>query len=105
MLAVYVHPWASVNVTVYVPAVRPIAVAVPCGGTVFHDIVYGAVPPATPLIVAVPLLPPGQLTLVAVSGLAVMAEGAVIVTLQVVVHRLASVTITVYVPAVKPTAV
>ena len=95
MLDVYIQPLASVTVTVYVPAVSPVAVVVPCGGTEFHDITYGAVPPATPLIVAVPLLPPRQLTLVAVSGSAVMAVGAVMVTLHEVVHRFASVTITV----------
>jgi len=33
------HPLASVTVTVYVPAVNPVAVWVVCAGAVFHEYV------------------------------------------------------------------
>jgi hypothetical protein len=36
-VAVEVQPFASVTVTVYVPAVRPVAVAVSCAGVVLHE--------------------------------------------------------------------
>ncbi len=61
------------------------------------------VPPA-PNADAEPLLPPLQLTLFTVV-LAVTAVGWVMVTLVVAVHELASVAVTVYVPAVNPEVV
>ena len=57
-------------------------------------------PPAE--TVAVPLLPPLQLTFVWAEMLAVNTGGWVIVTPEVLVHPLLSVTVTVHVPAVKP---
>ena len=39
VVAVVVHPLASVTVTVYVPAVKPVAVCVVCTGVVFHEYV------------------------------------------------------------------
>ena len=54
---------------------------------------YAVVPPVT-LAVADPLAPPLQLTLVPVT-LALSAVGSVTVALAVVVHALASVTVTV----------
>ena len=52
-----VHRFASVTVTVYVPAIKPVAVAVFCAGVVFQEYVYGPVPFA-PAAVAVPELLP-----------------------------------------------
>ena len=37
IVAVLVHPFESVIVTIYVPAHRPLAVAVVCAGVVFHE--------------------------------------------------------------------
>ena len=51
--------------------------------------------------VAVPLLPPKQLTGVA-EQIAVNSDGVPTVDEQVAVHPFASVTVTVYVPAVNP---
>ena len=36
-LAVWVHRLASVTVTIYVPAISPVAVTVVWAGTVFHE--------------------------------------------------------------------
>jgi hypothetical protein len=91
-----VHPFASITVTVYVPAVRPVAVAV-VWLLIDHRYVIGAVPPVA-VAVALPLLPPAQetfTTLVVTVGplrLITVAEA-------VFVQPLASVTVTVYVPA------
>jgi hypothetical protein len=83
-VAVLIHPFASVTVTVYVPAAKPVAVAVVCAGLEFHAYEYGAVPPAA-LTVAEPVVPFLQSTLV----LAVMAEvktaGSVTVAVAVAV--------------------
>ena len=38
-LVVFVHPLASVTVTVYVEALKPVAVTVVCAGTVLHEYV------------------------------------------------------------------
>lgn len=103
VLEVYIHPFASVTVTLYVPAVKPVAVVVPCAGEVLHKMVYGAVPPAIPLMVAVPLLPPAQLTLVLVNGFAVIALPAVMfIPVMMVSHRFASVTVMLYNPVANP---
>ena len=61
-LAVAVQLLASVTVTVYGPAISPVAVAVVCTGSVFHEYVYGPVPPAE-VAVAVPVAPPKHFTL------------------------------------------
>src|SRR5688572_30292071 len=101
MVAVAVHPLASVTVTVYVPAVRPVALAlVPPEGAQLYE--YAGVPPPA-VAVALPVFPPKQRTGVMVAE-TVSNVGCVIVTVAVLVHPLASVTVTVYVPAVKPVA-
>jgi len=88
---------------IYVPAARPVAVAVVCAGNVFHEYVYGPTPPAG-VAVAVPVDDPLHNTLTCVVP-TVSATGWVIVTLAVLIHRLASVTVTIYVPAARPVAV
>jgi hypothetical protein len=104
-LDVLVHEFASDTVTVYVPAVTPVMLAVVAKVAelveVLHAKVYGDVPP-DPLAVADPLLPPLQLMLVFTTELATTAVGSVMVTLDVLVHEFASDTVTVYVPAVTP---
>ena len=55
------HRLTSFTVTVYVPAAKPVAVAVVC--PLLQLYVYGDVPPEA-LTVAVPLLAPLQLALV-----------------------------------------
>ena len=57
--------------------------------------------PPVAVTLAVPLLPPKQLTGVALH-VAANCAGSVTIDSQVAVHPLASVTVTVYVPAVKP---
>ena len=59
--ALVVHPFASVAVTVYVPAARFENVPPACNGEPFIEYLTGAVPPEV-VRVAVPLLPPLQLT-------------------------------------------
>ena len=66
--------------------------------------VFVPVPPVAEAV-AEPSLPPLQLTFVGVPMEATTAVGSVIVTDSVSVHPLASVTVTVYVPAVKLDAV
>ena len=73
ILAVAVHPFASVTVIVYVPAENPVPVAlVPPIGV--HAYVYGLVPPP-PVTVALPLLPPLHNTLVDAPMVAVSKVG------------------------------
>mgnify|MGYP001571923378 CR=1 FL=1 len=98
-LDVLVHEFASDTVTVYVPAVTPVMLAVVV--ELLHAKVYGAVPPV-PLAVADPLFPPLQLMFVFTTELATTTAGSVMVTLDVVVQELASDTVTVYVPAATP---
>jgi hypothetical protein len=104
-LDVLVHEFASDTVTVYVPVVTPVMLDVVAKVAelveVLHAKVYGVVPPV-PLAVADPLLPPLQLTFVFANVDAANTAGSVIVTLDVLVHEFASVTVTVYVPAVTP---
>ena len=59
-----------------------------------HAKEYGAVPPV-PLAVAVPSLPPLQLTFVFATVDAANTAGSVMVALEVAVHELASDTVTV----------
>ena len=61
-------------------------------------------PPAG-IAVAVPVVPPKHATLTWVVVTVSAAAGWVIVTLAVAVQRFASVTVTVYGPAVRPVAV
>ena len=91
VLDVVVQLFASVTVTVYVPATRPLAVA--DVAELLHAKVYGDVPP-DPFAVAAPLLPPLQLTGV-FEALAANSTGSVMVTLDVLVQELASDTVTV----------
>jgi len=91
VLDVVVQLFASVTVKVYVPDTSPLAVAVVAA--LLHAKVYGAVPPV-PFAVAVPLLPPLQLTDV-FEALAANNAGSVMITLDVIVQELASDTVTV----------
>ena len=93
-----VHPFASVAVTVYVPAVRLLRVDVV--EPVFHKYEYPAVPFAANAV-ALPVAPPLHNTFV-VDGIdSVNKLGCVIVAVVDVVHPFASVAVTVYVPAVR----
>ena len=98
---VRVHPFASVTVTVYVPAHRPVADApVPPDGA--HEYVYGPTPPVATTD-ATPVHPPLHRTLVCV-GVSVMAGGAVMENVRVAVQPPEAVTVHVYVPAHNPVA-
>jgi hypothetical protein len=89
---VVVQPFASVTVTVYVPAQRPVVVAaVPPEGA--HEYVYGAVPPEA-TTVAEPVHWPLQ-RMFTCEPVVVIAGGCVIVYVLVIVHPFASVTVTV----------
>ena len=57
------------------------------------------------MAVAVPVAPPKHATSTWLVVTVSAAAGCVIVTFAVAVHRLASVTVTVYVPAISPVAV
>ena len=61
--------------------------------------------PPEGVMLAVPLLPPLQLTLVCEPTDVLIAPGSVIVYIRVAVQLLASVTVTVYTPAASPVAV
>jgi hypothetical protein len=102
-LAVPAHPLASVAVTIYEPAANPLAIEVVCTGVVFHEYVYGAVPPAA-TAVAEPSLPSLHITFTWVVE-TVTEAGSRIVTFVFAVQPLASVTVTVYGPADRPVAV
>jgi hypothetical protein len=92
VVAVTEHPFASVTVTVYVPAGRPVVVTpVPPEGAQVY--VYAPVPPPG-VTVAEPLFPPKQETLVVAEILAVTCAGCVIVAVVVTEDPLASVTVT-----------
>jgi len=93
-----VHPFASVAVTVYVPIVRLLIVAVVA--PVFHKYEYPPVPlDATE--VAEPVEAPLHNTFVVVGIDIANKLGCVIVADVDDVHPLASVAVTVYVPAVR----
>src|SRR6476620_2490278 len=62
-VAVAVNPLMSVTVTVYIPAMRPVAVCVVCTGVVFHEYVIGVAPPLG-VTVALPVACPLQATFV-----------------------------------------
>ena len=96
--------FASLTVTQCCPAAKPVLVAVVAPFA--HRKVYGAVPPE-PATVADPVDWPKQFTFTTVPELmvAVTALGCVSVTFDVAVHPLASVVVTLYVPAAKPLSV
>ena len=93
------QPLASVTVTVYVPAVTPVMLAVVAA--LLHTKVYGEVPP-DPIAVADPSLPPLQLMFVFTTELATTADGSVMVKETESEHPFASVIVTEYVPALNP---
>ena len=95
--------FASVTVTVYVPAVRPVAVAlVPPDGA--HEYVNGPVPPVI-VTVADPFPPPLHDTLVTDPMEGVPPAALETVTDAVAVQPFASVTVTTYGLAARPVAV
>ena len=100
-LSVSVQLFASVAVTVYVPADKP--VIVPPVPLLLHAYVFVPVPPVA-LAVADPSVAPLQLAFVP-EILALTDVGSSIVTLSVSLQPLASVAVTVYVPAAKPVIV
>ena len=63
------QPLESVTVTIYVPAMRFDAVCVTCAGLVFHEYVYGGVPPVGFDTVTLPLFHPKQPTFVTVEAM------------------------------------
>jgi hypothetical protein len=86
------QPFASVMVHVYVPATRPVAVAVFCTGEELHEYESGAVPPLA-ATVALPVLLPKQSTLVCEVTDPLIAEaGCVMVTFNTTVQLFASFT-------------
>ncbi len=97
-----VQPFASVTVTLYVAALKLVAVGVVC--PLFQRYVYAPVPPLG-VAVAVPFAPPLQDTFVPVTVTVTPVAGWVIMALEVVVQPFASVTVTVYVPALRPVGV
>ena len=94
------QPFPSVTVHVYVPGARPEAVAaVPPEG----DQLYVNVPvPPVVVILALPVAPPLQLTLVIVPNEMTAAPKLLIEAVVDIVQPAASVTITVYVAAGSP---
>ena len=91
-VATAVQPFASVAVTLYVPAAKPVAIA--AVWPLFHRYVIMPVPPV-PAAVAEPFAPPKQLTFVEALMLTDTAEaGSEIITVAVSVQPLASVTVT-----------
>lgn len=94
------HPTLSVTVTDQTPDVNPVQFAVLCAGAgSFHKYVYPGVPPDA-VTVALPLLPPLQLTFVCEVIVAVGAPVLFTFIVVVAVQLLLSVTVTVYAPAV-----
>ena len=88
---------ASVTVTLYVPAESPIISSVVA--VLLHSKLYGAVPPVT-VKSTVPSLSAHVASVATI--LAESIVGSVTSADAVVVQPLASVTVTLYVPAVKP---
>jgi hypothetical protein len=98
------QPRASVIVQVHVPAGKPVAIALVCAGVVFQRKEYGVLPPMAAMA-TLPVELPKHSRLVwekidPLSG----DVGSVIGTLRVVVHALASVTVTSHVPGGSPVA-
>ena len=98
--ATEVQPFASVPVTVYVPAARPVLEAVV--RPLDHKNPTAPVPPVEDAVAA-PVELPKQRTLVCEPMLTLSAAaGCDIVTLEIELHPLTSVPVTVYVPAARP---
>ena len=100
---VAVQPMASVAVTLYAPSIKPVTEAevIP----LFHRYVIVPVPPVA-FTNAEPFDPPKQLTFVEpVRLIETPVPGSITVAVETAVQPLASVTVTVYVPAVKLIAV
>ena len=98
--AIDVHPFASVPVTVYVLAARPVAVAVVCPFD--HTKPTAPVPPVE-FAVAAPVALLKQSTSVGAPTLTLRAAaGSDIVTVELVSQAFASVTVTLYVAADNP---
>ena len=94
-----VQPLTSVIVTEYEPAVSPILSSVVTPPPQLN--VYGPVPPVGVRLIA-PVFPPLQATLVTTVVPETTDAGCAIVKLCEAVHPLASVAVTVHVPAVRP---
>ena len=102
--AVAEHPLLSVRLMVYVPAISPVLVEfVPPPD---QEYVYGEVPPVG-VDETLPVLPPQQFTFAVVVAETLNTEGWVMVAVPGVgePHPFASVTNTLYVPAVNPVKV
>src|ERR1035441_4614921 len=92
---------ASVIVTIYEPAERPVAVAAFWAGAVFHEYVKAPVPPVAEAI-ALPFVPPKQpVTLIGVTDPAGAPMSSTFAT-PVAEHPLASVIVKVYKLAASP---
>jgi hypothetical protein len=98
-----VQPFASVTVTLYNPADRPEIVLVVCVGEVFHEYEYCGVPPVT-VTSTLPSVPPKH-EISVTETVAASTLFSVMVTEPVLIHPLASVTVTVYPPALSEFAV
>jgi len=103
-IAVAVQEFASVTVTVYVAAAKPVFVAAVGLVPAPQAYVYGARPPVGATL-AVPSVPPLQLTLVELVIVATTASGSWISILAKAVQLFMSVTVTDTVPPLKPVAV
>ena len=101
-VAVVVQPFASVTVTVYVPATKLLFVAVVAEFD--HTYVYAGVPPVADATSS-PFDPPLINTLAFIVDVDTNIVGSVITTELVDVAPLASVTVTLYVPATNPVIV
>ena len=97
--AIEVQPLASVPVTVYVPATRPVAVLDVCPFD--HTKLTVPVPPVEDAV-AIPVESPKQEMLVCEATYVTKAVGWVTGKFLLVVQPLASVTVHVQVPGVKP---
>src|SRR5580692_1868567 len=90
-VAVLVHPSRSVTVTVYVPALSPLAIFVLLLFGL-QEYVYGAVPPPAAAL-ASPLEPPLQLTLSVTAVTEASTVGCVILRVLLAEHPLLSLTV------------
>ncbi len=102
--AVSEHPLASMTVAVYVRAQSPVADKEVCAAGSSQVIVYGEVPPVA-VIVADPSQTPLQLGFVLALSETTSNGGAVMLSLAVVIHPVASTTVTVNKPSANPVAV
>jgi hypothetical protein len=94
-----VQPFASVIVTLYVPAITPVIEAVVA--ELDHAYVYGIVPPVDEAV-APPFEIPLHVVFESTTLEAINIAGSVIVVELVEVHPFASVMVTLYIPAITP---